>query len=70
MCDVRTTKSRHFNIVFVPSTKNKANTVYCYLFSKGCIQEKYEDIKRVNLRCTENTMTKRKRTNNDLQNTT
>ena len=63
MCDVGTTKSRHFNIVFVPSTKNKANTVYLYIFSKGCKQETIEDIKG-----TDNTMTKRKRTltNNDL----
>jgi DNA-binding transcriptional regulator WhiA len=67
MCDVRTTKSRHFNIVFVPSTKNKVNTVYCYVLSKGCMQEIFEDIKG-----TDNTMTKRKQTltNNDLQSTT
>jgi DNA-binding transcriptional regulator WhiA len=67
MCNIRTTKSRHFNIVFVPSTKNKANTVYCYVLSKGCKQEKNEDIKG-----TDNTMTKRKQTltNNDLQSTT
>jgi hypothetical protein len=67
MCDVGTTQSRHFNIVFVPSTKNKVDTVYCYVLSKRCIQEKYEDIKG-----TDNTMTKRKQTltNNDLQSTT
>ena len=53
MCDVGTTKLQHFNIVFVPSTKNKANTVYCYALSKGCIQEIFEDIKG-----TDNTMTK------------
>jgi DNA-binding transcriptional regulator WhiA len=61
-CDVGITKSRHFNIVFVPSTKNKANTVYCYVFSKGCIQEIFEDIKG-----TDNTMTKIKQTNIDKQ---
>ena len=67
MCDIGTTKSRHFNIVFVPFTKNKANRVYCYVFSKGCIQEIFEDIKG-----TDNIMTKRKQTltNNDLQSTT
>jgi hypothetical protein len=49
------------------ASKNKANTVSCYVFSKGCIQEIFEDIKG-----TDNTMTKRKQTltNNDLQSTT
>ena len=60
MCDVRRTKSRHSNIVVVPSTKNKANTIYCDVFSKWRIREQLEDIKGVNLRGTDNTMNKRK----------
>jgi hypothetical protein len=43
MCDVGTTKSQHFNIVFVPSTKNKANTVYCYVLVKDAHMHGKED---------------------------
>ena len=64
MCDVRTTKSRHFNIVFVPSTKNKASTVYCYALVKGACEKNLKISKGCNLTSTDNTMTKRKKTNN------